>query len=357
MSITLIDENHYAEQMADVVLPALGACRREGYIAPSDAPSLPALPTPGRLHYVAYDSARFVASSRSAGTAEFKGAIVIHHGFTESAAKYCELAWYFLLSGYSVAIIEARGHGGSARDVDDESLVWIDDWHRYVADLARFARTVGRDMAGDQPLFLYAHSMGGGIGAATLEAYPDLFDRAVLSSPMIEARTGMPYWLGRAVAELGDLAGLGRHIVPTHRRFDPAVGLDDYDGASRARVAWYHARRVEDPSRHTNAATFRWLREALRLSRAVLDPAAAARVETPTLVFQAATDVFVMPAAQRRWVEEVRAGGGDARLVRMPGTRHEYFMEPNRILGPYLDQVIGFLDQGTSVNAGGDGAQ
>lgn len=351
MSITLIDENHYAEQMADVVLPALGACRREGYIAPSDAPSLPALSTPGRLHYVAYDSARFVASSRSAGTAEFKGAIVIHHGFTESAVKYSELAWYFLLSGYSVAIIEARGHGHSARDVSDESLVWIDDWHRYVADLALFAKTVGRDLAGDQPLFLFAHSMGGGIGAATLEAYPDLFDRAVLSSPMIEARTGMPLWLGRAVAELGNLVGLGRHIVPTHSRFDPSLGANGYDGASEARVAWYHARRVEDAAYHTNAATFGWLREALRLSRAVLAPSAAAKVETPTLVFQAATDVFVMPAAQKRWVEEVCAGGGDAQLVRMPGTRHEYFMEPNRILGPYLDQVVGFFDAGTSVNA------
>lgn len=371
MSITLIDEDRYAEEMERTVMPALAACRDEGWMKPAQGGRLHPLAHPGRIHYVTYDSARFVAyrgahagaavpqgtsdghalAAADQGDAEFKGAVVIHHGFTESAVKYCEMAWYLLLSGYSVAIIEARGHGESTHDVADESLVWIDDWRRYVADLSRFARTIGRDMAGDQPLFLYAHSMGGGIGAATLEACPDLFDRAVLTSPMIEARTGMPLWLGRAVAGIGDLAGLGRRIVPTHRRFDPVAGADDYDGASKARVAWYHRRRMESVGRHTNAATFGWLREALRMSRAVLDPRAVARVETPVLVFQAADDVFVMPAAQRRWVEAVRAAGGDARLVRMPGTRHEYFMEPNRILGPYLEQVIGFLDAGTSVNA------
>ena len=63
--------------------------------------------------------------------------------------------------------------------------MWIDDWRRYVADLAKFAETVGKDYADGRPLNLYCHSMGGGIGASVLETHPTLFDKAVLSCPMI----------------------------------------------------------------------------------------------------------------------------------------------------------------------------
>ena len=44
-------------------------------------------------------------------------------------------------------------------------MVWIDDWQRYVADLAGFAETIGQQYAAGMPLNLFCHSMGGGIGA------------------------------------------------------------------------------------------------------------------------------------------------------------------------------------------------
>ena len=86
----------------------------------------------GQLHYLCYDSAKFDAIREQGATATFRGAIVISHGFTEFAEKYDELVWYFLLAGYSVCVLEHRGHGKSARDVDNRCMVWIDDWQRYV---------------------------------------------------------------------------------------------------------------------------------------------------------------------------------------------------------------------------------
>ena len=146
MQVTMIDENKYAETMADVVLPALEQCREEGWFDPSAAersagvePLSGIMDTGGRsgqLHYLCYDAARFDAIREQGATAVFRGAIVISHGFTEFAEKYDELVWYFLLAGYSVCVLEHRGHGKSARDVDDHCMVWIDDWQRYVADLA-----------------------------------------------------------------------------------------------------------------------------------------------------------------------------------------------------------------------------
>lgn len=39
-----------------------------------------------------------------------KGVVVISHGFTESAVKYDEVAYYFLKEGYHVYIPEHCGH-------------------------------------------------------------------------------------------------------------------------------------------------------------------------------------------------------------------------------------------------------
>ena len=213
----MIDENKYAETMTDVVLPALEQCRDEGWYDPSAAersagiePLSGIMDTGGRsgqLHYLCYDSAKFDAIREQGATATFRGAIVISHGFTEFAEKYDELVWYFLLAGYSVCVLEHRGHGKSSRDVENPCMVWIDDWRRYVADLAGFAETIGQQYAAGMPLNLFCHSMGGGIGALVLEQYPTLFDKAVLSAPMIAPATGMP--LGVARVLVGALCGLG----------------------------------------------------------------------------------------------------------------------------------------------------
>lgn len=59
-----------------------------------------------------------------------KGVVVISHGFTESAAKYDEVAYYFLKEGYHVYIPEHCGHGRSYRLTADPFLVHIDTWRR-----------------------------------------------------------------------------------------------------------------------------------------------------------------------------------------------------------------------------------
>mgnify|MGYP000615210010 CR=1 FL=1 len=211
--------------MESKVLPALDACMTEGWMDPAtvdwNGDALPKLDEPGRLHYCCYDAAKFDALREDGASGVFRGAIVISHGFTEFVRKYSEMAWYFLLAGYSVCILEHRGHGHSAHDVSNPSLVWIDDWRRYVADFAAFADTVGREYACGEPLNLYCHSMGGGIGAAVMEHYPSLFDKAVLSAPMIAPVVGMPTWIARIAT--GALCGLGfgKARVFGHTDFPP----------------------------------------------------------------------------------------------------------------------------------------
>ena len=267
MTLRLLDEANYDAEMESKVLPALDACMTEGWMDPAtvdwNGDALPKLDEPGRLHYCCYDAHKFDVLREDGASGIFRGVVVISHGFTEFARKYSEMAWYFLLSGYSVCILEHRGHGHSAHDVSNPSLVWIDDWRRYVADFAAFADTVGREYACGEPLNLYCHSMGGGIGAAVMEHYPSLFDKAVLSAPMIAPVVGMPTWIARIAT--GALCGLGfgKARVFGHTDFSPnsistsirARPRRAFAGSTSSASTTWHARPTRPPS---NGRIRRW---------------------------------------------------------------------------------------------------
>lgn len=345
MEVTLLDERNYTATMANVIKPALKACLTEGRFDPAQAEHDAGLkPLGGTLRYLAYDAAKFDVENNRNASATFRGCVVISHGFTEFAEKYDEMIWYFLLAGYSVCAIEHRGHGGSPHDVNDRCGVWIDDWRRYVADLAGFAETVGQQYADGQPLYLYSHSMGGGIGAVVLERYPSLFDKAVLSSPMIAPQIGMPLGVGRSLTALVCGIGLGRTAVFGQKDFDPSAPLDmnDYPGASDPRERYYHQLRRGNTAYQTSKPTFQWVRQALKLNRAVLDPKACGNIETPILLFQSGRDEWVLNESQDMFVERVREGGSPIRKVRYDKSLHEIFSMPNGILGPYVREILDF---------------
>ena len=107
------DEANYAEEMQARVMPYINARRYDGYVAGYDGKP---------LHYV-----RYLADSSAA-------TVIISHGFTESAEKWHETAYYLLNGGYDVYIIEHRGHALSYRSVADKTLTHIDSFDEYVRD-------------------------------------------------------------------------------------------------------------------------------------------------------------------------------------------------------------------------------
>ena len=194
------------------------------------------------------------------------------------------------------------------------------------------------------PLNLFCHSMGGGIGALVLEQYPTLFDKAVLSAPMIAPATGMP--LGVARVLVGALCGLGfgKKRVFGQSDFTPEFSMEGNEGASEARERWYFKLRCENREYQTYCAAFEWVRQALKMNRAVLSPTACAEVETPVLLFQSGRDIWVLNNPQNRFVQLVKDGGGEADMVRYPESLHEIFSMPNAIYKPYLERILSFYD-------------
>lgn len=331
MKDLIIKENNYRREMLETVEPYLAKRKTEFGVCRE----------PGRELYCACFRAEHAA-----------GTVLISHGFTETAEKYGEAVYYFLKNGYHVYMPEHCGHGHSYRLAEDPSLVHVDSYRRYVEDLLAVAKLAAREQP-DLPLYLFGHSMGGGVAAAALAGEPNLFCRAVLSSPMIRPSTGgVPWPLAKLTASALCLLGKKKSYVPGQHAFDGKETFADSAATSLERFTFYQEKRNREPLYQMSGASCGWLREAGRLNR-FLRGRAWKMIETPLLIFQAGQDTFVSAPEQDRFAALVqKTGRTTAQLVRVPEARHEIYNSPDGTIGPYWEKIFRFLD----VREAADGA-
>ncbi len=322
MKELILKEKDYKETMEQTVLPYLRKRQSQLWLERQCG---------RKLYYVCY-------RAEQAG-----GVVLISHGFTESAEKYQEVIYYFLKRGFHVYCMEHCGHGHSYRLVQDLSLVHIDCYERYVEDLLYAAKTAKKENEA-LPLYLYAHSMGGGIGAAAAAREPDCFNKLVLTSPMLRPKTGaVPWWAARLIADIYCLLGKEEDYVMGQKPYGELEQFAESASTSEARFAFYQEKRRAEPLYQINAPSYGWLRNAGRMNR-YLRREGWKRISAPVLLFQAERDDFVSLREQERFVRKL-SGRGEARLVKTVGTKHEIYNADEDVLEPYWERVFAFLER------------
>lgn len=318
----IIKEQNFAEQMAHIVEPYLADRRQETFLERE----------PERKIYCASYQAD-----------EPKGLILISHGFTETADKYFELAYYFLKSGFHVYIPEHLGHGRSTRLVEDLSLVHIDDYHTYVDDLLA-AAFAAKQSYPELPLYLYGHSMGGGIAACAAARQPEVFSRLILSSPMIRPQTGrIPLTAVKAILPVKLKLGKDKEYLSGHHPYDATETFETSASTSRARFDYYQKKRRLTPLYQTNGATNKWLSEALHMEHYLLTDGWK-QIQIPTLLFQAELDTLVCSGPQEQFAKQIhRQTPGLIKFIRVPDAKHELYNTTDDILIPYIAKILAFL--------------
>lgn len=318
----LIREGDYARSMEDTVLPFLD--RRRTELWPERLPGK-------KIHLM-----RYRADAPQA-------AVVFSHGFTEAEEKYAELIYYFLNMGYTVYFPEHCGHGYSYRMTEDDSLVHIDSFDTYILDLIYVSR-MAREAEPGLPLYLFAHSMGGGVGAAAAAREPKLYDKVLLHSPMIRPLTaGVPWWAAKALAAVTTAVGMGKRYIFGS---GPYGGIEDFDtscATSRPRFDWYQQKRVKNPRLQTSAGSLNWLRGTARLNRELMEEDWK-KIEAPVLLLQAERENMVSKEEQERFAEKLkRAGRAPVEFAVIRNARHEIFNSTDDVLEPYLEKVFAFF--------------
>ena len=304
--------------MAGTVEPALAEIRREVYLPVRG----------GKLHVEVYEPA------------DAHSALLLLHGYTESAEKFREMIWYFTQAGFAVYAPDQRGHGRSLRLSEDTSLTDVERFDDYVEDAERILDDLMQPPKTGRRSVLYAHSMGGAVGAFLLMRRPDAFDRAVLTSPMIALSSApLPRWAGIAAGRLMCLAGKAKERAFIGKPFDAASEtFENSFATSEARFAYYAKKRAENRHLQNCSPTYRWVCEAVKVTRGLLDPRNLQKIRTPVLLFQASRDTVVLLPEQEQFVAGLKQG----RLVRCDA-RHEIYLSADEVLRPYVTQILDFL--------------
>ncbi len=268
-----------------------------------------------------------------------KAAIVISHGFCEFAPKFYEVMYYMYQMGYSVFFIEHRGHGFSERAdcISELDRVYVKSYDEYVEDFHIFIDTIVKRESKTGCLYLYAHSMGGAIGTLFLERYPDVFKKAVLSSPMLEVNCGeYPDWAVKLLILFAKIARWDTKYVPGQKGFDGKYVFKTSSSTSEPRYAYIFKQREMVPSYTSYGGTYAWLSASLAATKEIEKN--AARVQIPVLLVQAGKDTMVKPKGQEIFAQK----SGNTRLLRFDESKHELFTARYEILLPYYQEVFDF---------------
>lgn len=317
--IPLIPDARFGEIMDKKVVPYLASICRKGYME--------ILPGGGSLYYEAY-------CPRGA-----KGAVVICHGYTESIEKYKEVIYYFVRAGYQVYLADHRGHGRSFRETAHPNMVHVNRFTDYVKDLHAFVTGIVQPSCGPLPLYLYAHSMGGCIGAFYLEIYPHTFQKAVLTAPMMGISVGMPPLAGRILGRVMMCLHRENIYAPGQHPFVPGENFKNSCSASLGRYRYYQVKKEKNPLFQNSGSSYGWVYQSLNACNFITQKKNCKRIAVPVLVFQSANDSTVKGSAIARFVRHTPT----AHLVRVPGSKHEIYNSPSRVLKNYYDRIFRFL--------------
>jgi lysophospholipase len=276
-------------------------------------------------------------------------AIVLSTGRTESYIKYKELVYDLHRQGFAVYILDHRGQGFSGRIDSNPERKQMGDVLRfddYVTDLNTFARLV-RDLPNRQHrrYVLVGHSMGGAIASLYLEAYPNDFERAVLSSPMHEPKTGMvSNEMACRALDIKEWFGRGKNYAPGKGAYDDKSKLAQDDCCTHSPVRYEIMRKAYDlaPKSKIGGPTVRWVAEACAASKRVRED--AGKVAVPVLLLQATADPVVTPEGQEEFCENLNnKRTGACKLEKIEGAYHELFIESDTYRIPAVTKMIDFI--------------
>ena len=316
--ISLVDEKDYAAVMQGEVEPFLAEIRTEGYFTSFDGKN---------VHYEAHtiDNA--------------KGNVVVVHGFTEFAEKFREMAYYFVKNGYNAFALDNRGHGHSYRMKGSLETVRVNNFSDYIEDLDIFVNKIVKPHNENLPMYVYSHSMGGGIAARYIQVHNDIFEKAILSAPMICAQTGAPVPLAKTIMGVANTLGLKNVSVPGMCRFKPNATYENSSDTCKERFEYFLTKRRNNEFYRTAGPSFGWVNEALKLTDQLLDDNNCKNVTAKVLIFQPESDNRVISSYQNTFADKLN----DVQLVYVPGSKHEIFGTTNDVLQGYLDKIFDFL--------------
>ena len=242
------------------------------------------------------------------------------HGLAEHSGRYSNLARHLTEKGFSVWIMDNRGHGRSEGHRGDCSSFQqlVDDLHLLKQQAAAISPRL--------PFLIVGHSLGGLISLAYAADHPKEIRAVAVSSPALKLAYETPAWkvaLVTATAKVAPLTPFQNGVNPANLCRDPQV------------VEAYR----KDPLIHSvlTARCALALQDALRSSLEL-----AGRLSIPCVIFQSGTDQVCDPQTALEFARRAVEKGAPLSLRRYDGMYHELFNEPEH--GRVMEDLSDWLD-------------
>ncbi len=277
-------------------------------------------------------------TARQEKSRQARACVVMIHGYCGFWCKFHEMAEYYWRAGYEVFFLEQRGHGYSGRQVEAEDLVHVDDYGDYVRDLHSFMEGIVGPQTGGLAHILFAHSMGGAVGALCLEEYAGDFDAAILSSPMLAVKTnGLPRFV---IPLLRAKIKILRQEKEPFRGSKPWTGEPSFESSSAMSLKRYNyifEKRLKDDHYHTNRMSGGWAAASFRATKKALKR--ADRIHIPILLFSAGNDALVDIAGHFEFAGKTE----NTQWILYENAKHELFNADDAIRKDYYARIFSFL--------------
>ena len=258
-----------------------------------------------------------------------RGSVVQLHGRNEFLEKYLETIGDLNRKGFDVYSFDWRGQGLSQRLLPDRLKGHVKNYACYLQDLEDFFTQILPPDA-VRPLVFLAHSMGAQIALRFLHDHPGMVDRAILTAPLIDIKTGFyPRWLVKSLTWLALRAGFTGAFVPEVKNRNSLKRI--FEGnlltSDPERFLVEKKAVARNPDLALGGLTFGWLAATLTSTSFIMQTEYVEQIRTPIVIASGGLDRVVSARAQKT----VCARMPDCRLIVVDQARHEILMETDRI--------------------------
>lgn len=234
-----------------------------------------------------------------------RGVVCLLHGLGEHGGRYDHLAQFLNRAGWTVHALDLRGHG-----ISEGKRGHAPSYDQILEDISLFLGKAAGRFAGTG-LFLYGHSMGGGLALNYALRKSSALAGIVATGPLLE--TAFPPPAVKLV------------LARVLSRLWPSLALpSSLDTAAISRDAAVISAYLNDPLVHDRLSVRMGL-EILAAGRWAMDKAAG--LNLPCLIMHGDADRLCLSRASELFSQRA---GGECSLKIWPGLYHELHNEPEK---------------------------
>jgi len=266
-----------------------------------------------------------------------QGTVLLLQGHNEFIEKYYETIQELLDRKFNVVCFDWRGQGLSDKMIKNNNKQFIEDFKIHNQDLQFIVNEV-IDREFPKPLFSIAHSMGGCILLSKLKESPKIFDKVILSAPMLGLHNEnflMPF-----IALITKFGFKENYLIGSRPNFGKETPFEENDLTSDEKRYNRTQELVrKNPDIRLWGITNAWAKAVRKIFLSIREENWPSSIDTEILFINSLKDKVVSPKHIIKMANQLK----NAKIINFKSCKHEIFMEKDKFRRKLWEEIDSFL--------------